>query len=293
MISKLFLVTLATCLNVYFWNKYGSSVRLAELQKANPELYPTALSEGEILAKTLAAQEEKCKGIREQEAADQSYEFPSQRMPTIHSEDANDFDQFRQKYLGFFRLGNEKTLYVNFDGRRCDRYLNAYAVRGDRKTTDKTPAAQQCVAAVRLASQGTNGTSHHLLRFDVSSKFDEADDAFAKENAKKPPPKNLILKSDDIQSNEVTEMRVPTGFFTKVSRKRNREKVNRKMAPFFNHFESMDKFVGKCRALCTQCTLMCSVLYSHQFEFDLPLICCPLQAISSPTTDSRPVMMRY
>ena len=220
-------------------------MRLAELQKSSPELFPVQLSEAEILAKAKVAQEAKCNEIREQEIADLSYEFPFQQMPTILSEDSNDFDQYRQKYLGFFRLGNEKTLYVNFDGNRCDRYLNAYAVRGDRKTTDKTLAQHQCVAAVRLASKGTNGTSHHLLRFDVSSKFDEADDAFAKENAKKPPPKNLILKSDDIQSGEVVEMKVPTGFFTKVSRKRNREKVNRKMSPFFNHFEDMDRFVGR------------------------------------------------
>lgn len=80
------------------------------------------------------------------------------------------------------------------------------------------------------------------MRYDISSKFDEADDIFAKENAKKPPGKDLILKSDDTSSSTVkTVMRVPTGYFTKVSRKRNREKVNRKMTPFFSNFAAMDK----------------------------------------------------
>jgi hypothetical protein len=46
----------------------------------------------------------------------------------------------------------------------------------------------------------------------LNSKFDEADDAFAKENAKKPPPKNLILHSDDeANPGKKIVMRVPTG----------------------------------------------------------------------------------
>ena len=77
----------------------------------------------------------------------------------------------------------------------------------------------------------------------MSSKFDEADDAYAKQEAKMPPPKNMIIKTDDTASSSGAPviMRVPTGMFTKVSRKRNREKVNRKMTPFFTNFAAMDK----------------------------------------------------
>lgn len=74
---------------------------------------------------------------------------------------------------------------MNFDNKQpCERFANMYAVRGnyiyiyiitfhyvdlitfigDRLVTDKTAAIHQCIAIVKLASKGTNGSSHHLLR---------------------------------------------------------------------------------------------------------------------------------
>ena len=44
------------------------------------------------------------------------YIYPEQTLPIIESAVANDFDQYRQKYLGFFRLGNDRTYIVNFEG---------------------------------------------------------------------------------------------------------------------------------------------------------------------------------
>ena len=130
-------------------------------------------------------------------------------------------------------------------------YINIYFLF---VSLDKTSASLQCVAAVRLRTPGMNGTSHHLMRYDISSKFDEADDAYAKENAKKTPSKDLIVKSDDVANpNQKMVMRVPTGYFTKVSRKRNREKVNRKMTPFFANFHEMDKVKSNNSRDCISC----------------------------------------
>ena len=218
----------------------GTHVRLSELQKSNPELF-SGPSSGMSESSSRDRNEDNGGG----DCDDTEYTYLEQTMPIIESAVANEFDQYRQKYLGFFRLGNDRTYIVNFEGEghRCNRYVNTYAVRGDRSTTDKTMAAFQCIAAVKLASTGTNGTSHHLLRLDINSKFDEADDAYAKQNANKKKDFQ-IFKSDDDQSNlKKIETRKTTGFFTKVSRKRNREKVNRKMQPFFNNFEKMDSFV--------------------------------------------------
>ena len=106
--------------------------------------------------------------------------------------------------------------------------------------TDFTLAIHSCIGIVRTASKGLNGTSHHLLRYDISSKFDEADDAYAKREAKNPRQRGEGQKTDDSVRPEPMKMRSPTGMFTKVSRKRNREKVNRKMTPFFSNFKAMD-----------------------------------------------------
>ena len=141
LMTRMILLVIATLLNVYFWMDVGTNVRLAEMKKRNPELF-TSPSSGmsESSSRQRGGQEEDMEDCEEIE-----YTYPEQTMPVIESVTANDFDQYRQKYLGFFRLGNDRTYIVNFDGEghRCNRYVNAYAVRGDRSTNDKTLAAFQ------------------------------------------------------------------------------------------------------------------------------------------------------
>jgi hypothetical protein len=133
-------------------------------------------------------------------------------------------------------------MVLNFEGKykNCDRFVNMYQARGDRMVTDFTLAIHSCVAVARVASKGLNGTSHNLLRYDIASIFDEAEDAYAKKEQKNSRQRGEGQKTDDGMKVEPMKMRVPTGMFTKVSRKRNREKVNRKMTPFFSNFKDMD-----------------------------------------------------
>ena len=194
-LTRMFFLSLQPCLTCIIdecWNQcktYGD-------EEENPELFSTSTDGLRIIS-----QHKKKEGTEEDDVSCDYNEYTYQEatMPIIESAIANDFDQYRQKYLGFFRLGNDRTFVVNFDGegQSCTRYVNTYAVRGDRSTTDKTMAAFQCVAAVKLASKGMNGTSHHLLRLDISSKFDEADDAYAKQNANKKKSYQIVKTDDD------------------------------------------------------------------------------------------------
>ena len=170
MIKQIVFVLLSAA-NFYYWSEYGR-YHSTGFERIDLKL----VKSNKCKVEAAEVVEEPCVRFFQNDRCSNKVNVSETRNPLLSVVNALQFDQYREPYLGPFRLDDEDTLILNFDGIRhseCHTYANMYATRGERAVNAWTMGLDYCVAAVRITGRG-EGHTHNLLRFDIDLKFNSS-----------------------------------------------------------------------------------------------------------------------